>query len=125
MSDYSIVAKRYSLYTIILIIVFLVIAQFAVNKSFYFGLALGAVFSLLNLLSTYRQVKVIGEMVTGGTVAWTFGTVSRIVTAVIAVFIAMQFPAYFDMTGVIIGLMITYVFILIEPIFYVKQLRSN
>ncbi|MDQ0257192.1 ATP synthase protein I [Evansella vedderi] len=125
MNDYKAVAKRYCMYTVILIIIFLIIALFFTSQRFFLGLALGTAFSLLNLLSTYHQVKSIGTILEGGTVRWTFGTATRIITAVLGVFIGMQFPQYFDLMGVIIGLMITYVLILIEPIFFFKQLNNQ
>lgn len=125
MNDFGAVAKRYCIYTVILIMVFLTIALFFTSQRFFLGMSLGAAFSLLNLLSTYHQVKTIGKMLEGGSVRFSFGTVTRILTAVAAVYIAMQFPQYFDLMGVIIGLMVTYVLILIEPIFYFKQLNNQ
>nr|WP_246594124.1 ATP synthase subunit I [Evansella tamaricis] len=113
------------IYTSILIVIFLIIAQFFTSGTFFMGLALGGVFSLLNLVSTYLQVRAIGKILSGGTVKWTFGTASRIISAVAAVYIAMRFPEYFDLVGVIIGLMITYVLILIEPIFFLKQMNTS
>nr|WP_281419644.1 ATP synthase subunit I [Bacillus alkalicola] len=109
------------MYTVILIIIFMVIALFFTNTQFFLGLTLGAVFSLFNLLSMYKQVKAIGNILDGGTAKWSFGSLARVIYAVLAVIIAMRFPEYFDLMGVIIGLMVTYVLILIEPIIYMRH----
>src|SRR5690554_5449760 len=121
MRNYHVLTKKYSLYTTILIIIFLFLAAFLTDTSFYLGLALGSSFSLINLLITYFQVKRVIKTVETGKVKWSLGTLTRIISAIIPVFIATQYQEVFDLIGVIIGLMVTYVMILIEPIFHLRS----
>lgn len=58
-----------------------------------------------------------------GTVAKSLGFFSRVATAVLGVIIAMEFPEYFHLISVIIGLMIAYVVIMID--FFIEQRHSH
>ncbi|WP_078593516.1 ATP synthase subunit I [Evansella clarkii] len=128
MNDYAVIARRHSIWTSILIVLFVLAAFLTGQTTFFNGLALGAFFSLLNMLSTYSQVKRTGEAAVQGEpgrlkkTGCSFGTVTRIAFAVAAVYIAVTFPMLFDVRGVIIGLLITYIMILIEPLFHIKRL---
>ena len=121
MSDYHTLAKKYSIYTAILIVIFFILAIVLTDTSFFLGLALGACFSLINLFITYIQVNRITKSLTSGKKKWSPGTLLRILLALIPVYIAVQFPDIFHLFSVIIGLMITYVIILIEPIFHIRS----
>ena len=121
MRSYETLAKKYSIYTVILIVIFLLLALVLNNTVFYLGLALGSVFSLINLLMTYFQVKRVVKSVETGKAKLSLGTVSRIISAIIPVIIATQYESVFSIVGVIIGLMVTYAMILIEPIFHIRS----
>ncbi|WP_096437609.1 ATP synthase subunit I [Alteribacter populi] len=121
--NYGDAAKRYALYTIVLIILFFILAALTPYPIFFLGLVLGAAFSLLNLYSTYVQVKRLGEGALEGKKKFAFGTVSRVITAVLCLLLAVSNPHIFDLVGVIIGLMLTYAIIMIEPIFHIKRLQ--
>lgn len=112
MTDYAYLTSRYSVITIIIICISLIAGLLGVYATFFLGLALGAIFSLLSLLSTYFQVKRTGNSVRSGKYKWVFGTVSRILLVAMAILIANDFPTYFHLIGVIIGLMSTYILIL-------------
>lgn len=121
MRNYHVLAKKYSIYTAILIIIFLVLAVTLSKTSFFLGLAFGTFFSLINLIITYFQVKRVIKTLQTGKKKWSPGTITRIISALIPIYVATQFPDIFQITGVIIGLMITYVIILIEPIFHIRS----
>lgn len=120
MRNYVEMAKKYSLYTAILIVIFLVLAIYLDKRALFLGLALGSVFSLINLLFTYFQVKRVINSVKTGKNKMSFGTVTRMISALIPVMIATQYDHVFSIVGVIIGLMVTYAMILIEPIFHIR-----
>ncbi|MFA9560177.1 ATP synthase subunit I [Evansella sp. AB-rgal1] len=126
MMEFHAIAKRYTFVTIGIILVFLILALVLPNRTFYMGVTFGASFSLLNLVNTYIQVKKIGEVLEGEKKPslLIFGTLTRIIAAVAAVAIALQFPEYLQVEGVIIGLAITYFIILIEPMFHIKKLNQ-
>ncbi|MBB5174077.1 ATP synthase subunit I [Texcoconibacillus texcoconensis] len=118
MTNFHDMAKRFSLCTVLVILLALILALTLENKPFFLGVALGAGVSLLHLITTYRQVKKIGDAAVGKRIRFTPGSVFRIVTALITIYIAVQFYTYFDLHGVIIGLMITYIIIMFGPLFH-------
>ncbi|MDG5787314.1 ATP synthase subunit I [Evansella sp. AB-P1] len=126
MMDYSAVAKRYTIFTVSIILLFLLVALLFPNSPLFLGIAFGASFSLLNLINTYLQVKRIGEAMDGMKKPglFIFGTLTRIIAAVAAVAVAMRFPEYLQIEGVLIGLTVTYVIILLEPMFHMKRLNQ-
>ncbi|WP_096185876.1 ATP synthase subunit I [Evansella halocellulosilytica] len=121
--DYTTIAKRYTFFTLTAISVFLVAAFFMSETSFFLGLALGASFSLVNFLSTYLQVKRLGQVMTERKYRFSFGTVTRLFTVVVAFIIALEFPDTFDLVGVIIGLAVTYLLVMFGPIIQMKQFK--
>lgn len=116
-------AKRYMIYTGIILLLLLVVAVAASFSSFFLGMAFGTAFGLVNLISTYFQVKRISETEAAQKFRFSIGTVGRLIIILIALFVAQAFPQYFDMAGVIAGLAVTYVILLIDPIFQIKHLQ--
>ncbi|RNA67820.1 ATP synthase subunit I [Alteribacter keqinensis] len=115
-------ARRISLYAFVLIGLYALLAVVTPYETVFFGLILGTAFSLLNLLTTYVQVKRVSNAVLGRT-KFAFGTASRILTAVACILVTVNFPDFFNLAGAIIGLMSTYAIIMIEPIFHIKRLQ--
>lgn len=116
---------RYVVYTAMVVAGLLITAVFTDNRPFVLGLAFGAVFSLFSLWTTYVQVSRFGKMVSDKTPRFTLGTFSRILIAIAAVWTASNYPAVLDVTGVVIGLTVTYVLLLIEPLFHVRRLNRE
>lgn len=116
-------AKRYTIYSGIILLLLLVVAVVTSMSTFFLGMAFGTAFSFLNLISTYFQVKRISESQAAQKYRFSIGTVGRLIFILIALFIAQAFPQYFDMAGVIAGLAVTYVILLIDPIFQIKHLQ--
>ncbi|MGJ9384723.1 ATP synthase subunit I [Salipaludibacillus sp. CF4.18] len=124
MNDYTSIAKRFSIITLVFVSVSLIVAVLGFYPLFFQGLSLGALFSLFSLLSTYFQVKRVGNSVQSGRVKWFFGTTSRILLFVVAISIAVKFSAYFHLIGVVIGLMFTYLLLLIGPAIFRKSFSN-
>ncbi|PYZ92494.1 hypothetical protein CR194_12540 [Salipaludibacillus keqinensis] len=120
MNDISVLVKRYAIYTLIIMVILVVTALVTSEPAFFTGMALGTSFSLVNLLSTYFQVKRLGKSVTDRKFRISVGTLGRMIIVVFALVIAQQFPHVFHLTGVIIGLAVTYIILLIDPIFHNK-----
>ncbi|MFC0525237.1 ATP synthase subunit I [Pontibacillus salicampi] len=81
------------------------------------GLILGATFSFFNLWLMQRSINLLGRAAAENRGAKTFGSFSRLAAGGLAILIALQFNNYFHLIAVIIGLMTTYVVIMIEFIF--------
>ncbi|SDO07785.1 ATP synthase subunit I [Alkalicoccus daliensis] len=116
-------ARRYSIYTGIIILLLLTVALVTSMSTFFFGMAFGTALSLVNFVSTYFQVKRLAETERTQKYRFSIGTVGRLIIVLAALFIAQAFPQYFDMAGVIAGLAVTYVILLIDPIFQIKHLQ--
>ncbi|SER62672.1 ATP synthase subunit I [Salisediminibacterium halotolerans] len=125
MMDMRRVFLRYVIYTAVIVAGLLIAAVFTVNRPFLFGMAFGAVFSLFSLWTTYMQVSRFAKMTADKKPRFTFGTVSRILIVLAAVWIALNYPSLLDVTGVIIGLAVTYALLLIEPLFHVRRLNKE
>lgn len=122
MDDYITLTKRYTKYTASFIILFIILGFTTSYKSIFGGLVLGSIISLFHLLSTYFQVKRLGESLEKGRAKWSLGTLFRFALSIGAVYIAYQYPDYFHFISVVIGLMLTYIIILINSLFQLKRL---
>ena len=125
MTDVRQVFLRYVFYTAVIIAGLLIAAVFTNNPPFIIGMAYGAAFSLLSLWTTYMQVSRFGKMTEDSKPRFTFGTVTRTLIVLVAVWFAMAYPEVLDLTGVLIGLAVTYVILLIEPLFHIRRLRRE
>ncbi|WP_416147764.1 ATP synthase subunit I [Salipaludibacillus sp. HK11] len=125
MNDIRVLIKRYSLYTSIIIVLMVVVALFATESTFFLGMAFGTSFSLVILLSTYFQVKRIGKSMQDRKYRFSVGTLGRMAAVVTAIIVAQQFPHYLNLTGVIIGLAVTYIILLIDPILQIKAFAEE
>lgn len=122
MEDYIYLTKRFTIQTVILIFLFIILAFTTTYNSIFFGLILGSIISLSNLWSTYFQVKRLGESVDVGRAKFSLGTLFRFALAIGAIYVAFQYPDTFHFISVVIGLMLTYIIILINSLFQLKRL---
>lgn len=122
MEDYIVLTKRYTIYTVVSIAIFISLAFLTSFQTVFLGLALGSVISLSNLLSTYYQVKRLGESLEIGRAKFSLGTLFRFALVIGAVYIAFQFPDLFHLISVVVGLMLTYIIIFINSLFQFKRL---
>jgi ATP synthase protein I len=120
--DYISLTKRYTIYAAIIMIFFVVLAFTTTYTSIFLGLLLGSVISLSNLWSTYFQVKRLGESMEIGRAKLSLGTLFRFALVLGAVYIAIQYPDKFHFISVVIGLMLTYIIILVNSLFQLKHL---
>ncbi|WP_280770514.1 ATP synthase subunit I [Salipaludibacillus daqingensis] len=125
MNDIRVLVKRYSIYTAIFIALLVIIALFSSEPAFFMGMAFGTSFSLVILLTTYFQVKRIGKSLSDRKFRFSIGTLGRMITVVVAIIVAQQFPHYLNLTGVIIGLAVTYIILLIDPILHSKAFADQ
>lgn len=87
---------------------------FSPFKSIFLGLALGVTVSLLNHWLLVKRMKRFNDAIAKGKKIRTMGTLSRMAIAVLAVFIAVSYPGQFHFFSVIIGLMTSYIVIMID-----------
>ncbi len=114
MTEYTQSFRRYMQFTLYLLAIFVMGWGITSYKALFLGLILGTILSIYNLFNMYRKVDRLGEATVKGTKARSLGLLTRQAVAGLAVLIALRYPEYFNLLGVVIGLMTTYIIILID-----------
>ena len=96
---------------------------FTPYKTIFLGLLLGTTLSFFNLWIMQRKVNRFGQAVLDGEKVYGIGTFTRLASVAVGVLIAMRFESYFHMTGFILGLMTTYVVIMID--FFIFEVKTG
>ncbi|WML46561.1 ATP synthase subunit I [Neobacillus sp. PS3-34] len=87
---------------------------FTSYKPIFAGLILGTCFSFLNLWLLVRKTESFEKAVSQGKKVRSLGSLSRMATAGIAVIIALRYPEEFGIGGLVLGLMTSYIVIMID-----------
>ena len=125
MIDIRVLIKRYVIFTAIIIALMVITALLSSESAFFLGMAFGTSFSLVILLTTYFQVKRIGKSLSDRKYRFSIGTLGRMIIVIFAIIIAQEFPQFLSLTGVIIGLAVTYIILLIDPILQSKAFAEE
>ena len=89
---------------------------FSPYDSIFAGIALGAFFGTYNFWILVRRMEKFDRSISEGKKVASIGTVLRFGSGVAAVAIAISLPQYFHLISTVIGLMIPYIFLVIERI---------
>ena len=116
MDDLQVLFNRHRKYILYLLAILVLGWGFTPYQSIFMGLILGTAVSLFNHWTMIRRTRKLGEAVLEGRKMRSMGTLSRMAGAIAAVFIAMQYPETFHLISVIIGLMTSYIVILIDAL---------
>lgn len=87
---------------------------FTEYKTIFMGLILGTAVSLFNHWNLYRKTMRIEKAVTEGTKAFGVGTLTRMAVVILAVYVATKYPTVFHLISVIIGIVTSYVVVMID-----------
>ncbi|MCF6138906.1 ATP synthase subunit I [Pseudalkalibacillus berkeleyi] len=120
LSTYNNAFNRYIKYGLYLAAIFVLGWGFTSYKQMFLGLLLGTAVSILNVWSMHRKIGRVGQAVVEGTKVKTMGSLSRLMTAGLAVLIATRYPEYFDLIFVVVGLLMIYLIMLIDFYFASK-----
>jgi ATP synthase protein I len=107
---------RYRKFMLFLLSIYVLGWGFTAYQSVFLGLILGTVLSLYNLWVMVRKTERFGQAIVEGRNARSIGTFSRLASAALAVLISYRYPDMFHIAGVIVGLMTSYIVILIDII---------
>ncbi|GAA0436333.1 ATP synthase subunit I [Lentibacillus halophilus] len=99
---------------IYLLALFVLGAGFTPYSHIFLGLILGGSVSLYNLWLLQRKINTFAASVASQTSAGSLGSMSRIAAAALAVLIALRFDASIDVISVLVGLMTSYLVIVID-----------
>ncbi|MDO6656263.1 ATP synthase subunit I [Anaerobacillus sp. 1_MG-2023] len=116
MTEYTQSFRRYMQFTLYLLAIFVMGWGITSYKALFLGLILGTIFSIYNLFNMFRKIDRLGEATVKGTKARSLGLLTRQAVAGLSVLVALRYPEYFNLLGVVIGLMTTYIIILIDSI---------
>lgn len=86
--------------------------------SVFAGLALGAMFGLYNFWLLVRRLEKFDRSLTEGKKVKSLGSALRFASGVAAVAVAMSIPEHFHLVSTVIGLMIPYIYLLVDRIIY-------
>ncbi|MEO4054070.1 ATP synthase subunit I [Solibacillus sp. CAU 1738] len=89
---------------------------FTPYDSIFTGIGLGALFGTYNFWILVRRMEKFDHAIGEGTKAPSIGTALRFGSGVAAVAIAISLPQYFHLISTVIGLMIPYIFLVVERI---------
>ncbi|AWE06301.1 ATP synthase subunit [Lysinibacillus sp. 2017] len=89
---------------------------FSPYESVFAGIALGAFFGTYNFWILVRRMEKFDRSISEGKKVASIGTVLRFGSGVAAVAIAISLPQYFHLISTVIGLMIPYIFLVVERI---------
>jgi ATP synthase protein I len=121
MEHYDILIARQRKWMFYFLAILVVGAGFTPYIRIFLGLLLGSIVSFYNLYLLQRKIDDFAKAVEKKQPARGLGTISRFAAAAAAIIIAIRFAAYFNMIAVIIGLMTSYLIIMIDFIFFNKR----
>ncbi|RCW77435.1 ATP synthase subunit I [Saliterribacillus persicus] len=121
MEQYQSMITRQRKWMFYLLALFVLGLGFTPYTSIFLGLLLGTVLSFYNLWVMQRKITRFGQAVAHQKGTAGIGTFTRLASVALAVLIAFRYEEYFHLTAVIIGLMTTYVVIMID--FMIFRLR--
>jgi ATP synthase protein I len=87
---------------------------FTAQQSIFLGLILGTSLSLFNLWLMARKIDKFGQAAAEGRRIRSLGSFSRMATGALAIVITMRYPDQFHLISVVIGLMTSYIVIMID-----------
>jgi ATP synthase protein I len=96
---------------------------FTSQQSVFLGLILGTSLSLFNLWLMARKIDKFGQAAAEGRTIRSLGSFSRMATGALAIVITMRYPEQFHLISVVIGLMTSYIVIMID--FFTQNLFSD
>ncbi len=96
---------------------------FTSYPSVFLGLIFGTSLSLFNFWLLARRMRTFGDSVIQGKKVRSLGSLSRMAVAAFAVIISSNYPEQLNLISVIIGLMTSYVVIMID--FFIHSFRLH
>lgn len=121
--DIRTIYNRLRRYIFFLLAFYVLLWGFTPYKAVCLGLTLGTSLSLFNMWLLVKRMDRFSAAIDEGKALRSLGTVSRMATAVLAVLIALKFPEHLNIYSVIVGLMTSYIVIMID--FFVRTFNSR
>lgn len=114
MSDIKVMYDRMRKYIFFLLAIYILGWGFTSYQPVFLGLFVGTGLSLFNLWLMVRKTNGFGDAVLQGKKIRSLGSMSRMATAAFAVMIALEYPDKLHLISVVLGLMTSYIVIMID-----------
>jgi ATP synthase protein I len=124
MPDFRVMYNRERKWMFYLLSIYVLGWGFTSYQTLFLGLILGTCFGYLNLWLLVRKTEKFDKMVSAGKKVRSLGSMSRMAVAGIAALIALRYPDYFDMIGLVIGLMTSYIVIMIDYFYHAVHVHK-
>ncbi|WP_210364415.1 ATP synthase subunit I [Bacillus sp. REN3] len=115
--------QRQRKYIFTLLSIYVLGYGFTSYQSVFAGLILGTSLSLFNLWLLARKMERFGDSVVEGKKVRSLGTMSRLATGALVVIIALEYPDRVNLISAILGLMTSYLVIMIDFFLHSFHLR--
>lgn len=117
MPEFKNMYNRQRKWTFYLLSIYVLGWGFTSYQTIFLGLILGTCFSYFALWHIFFRMKRFDKAVSLGKKPYSFGSISRLATAGIAAAIALKYPQYFNIFAMTLGLMTSYIVIMIDYLF--------
>jgi ATP synthase protein I len=97
---------------------------FTSYKTIFLGIILGTIFSNVNLWLLMKKAEKFDKAISQGKKVRSLGSLQRLAAAGIAVTIALKYPQYFQVVGVALGLMTSYIVIMIDYFYHALHVHK-
>ncbi|KAA9027847.1 ATP synthase subunit I [Niallia endozanthoxylica] len=112
-------------YIVYLLAIYVLGWGFTSYQPIFLGLILGTTLSLFNLWLLVRKIDQFGEVMEKGGKMRSLGLMSRMAAAIFAVLLAVEYPEYIHLISVVIGLMTSYLVIMIDSFIQLFQSQKK
>ncbi|MFD2446777.1 ATP synthase subunit I [Bacillus sp. CGMCC 1.16607] len=114
MPEIKVMYTRQRKYIFFLLSIYVLGWGFTEYKTIFLGLIFGTSLSLFNLWLMVRKTESFGKAVSQGKKVRSLGSFSRMATAAFAVIVALKYPDNFHLISMVLGLMTSYIVIMID-----------
>ncbi|WP_456277443.1 ATP synthase subunit I [Bacillus sp. AK128] len=116
MADIKDIFVRHKKYILFLLAAYVLAWGFTPYQTFFLGLIFGTTLSLYNLWLMVRKIERFGQAIAEGKRVSSIGTFTRLASGALVVLISLRYPEYIHIAGAILGLMTSYIVIMIDII---------
>jgi len=124
MPEFRVMYNRQRKWIFYLLSIYVLGWGFTSFQTVFLGLILGTCFGYLNLWLLVRKTENFDKKVTEGKKPKSLGSLSRMAMAGIAALIALKYPEQFNMVSLVVGLMTSYIVIMIDYFYHALHVHK-
>ncbi|MGG3561265.1 ATP synthase subunit I [Neobacillus rhizosphaerae] len=124
MPDFRVMYNRQRKWIFYLLSIYVLGWGFTSYQTIFLGLILGTCFGFLNLWLLVRKTENFDKKVSRGEKVRSLGSLSRMAVGGIAALIALRYPEYFNVMGLVVGLMTSYIVIMIDYFYHALHVHK-